>query len=99
MSTDLLEPSAPVTTVHTHLRPIDRDGLTRLRHRERCRALAGRRGVGEGGVVALRAGQLLLFHLLGVLAVGSLLAVGQVLAVLALPALRAAGTGDVAVVR
>ena len=27
MSTDLLEPSAPVTTVHTHLRPIDRDGL------------------------------------------------------------------------
>ena len=25
MSTDLLEPSAPVTTVHTHLRPIDRD--------------------------------------------------------------------------
>lgn len=27
MSTDLLEPSAPVTTVHTHLRPIDRNGL------------------------------------------------------------------------
>lgn len=27
MSSDLLEPSAPVTTVHTHLRPIDRDGL------------------------------------------------------------------------
>jgi len=27
MSTDLLEPSAPVTTVHTYLRSIDRDGL------------------------------------------------------------------------
>ena len=27
MSTDLLEPSAPTTIVHTHLRPIDRDGL------------------------------------------------------------------------
>ncbi|MES2611587.1 MAG: OsmC family protein [Pseudomonadota bacterium] len=27
MSTDLLEPTAPVTTIHTALRPIDRDGL------------------------------------------------------------------------
>ena len=45
MSTDLLEPSAPVTTVHTHLRPIDRDGL--LKFAEAGRQNPERRGTNK----------------------------------------------------